>query len=169
MPAYLSKISSCERFINFGTRFFCGDLILSHCISSLLFIEVLRLQIILVKFLQRHRLVITLLAYFLYVLDVFLKWNIWSLVLVQIQMVCFDNLGLMLAAVLNILCKNNQRFAFTISWIELIAIMKLRIFYELILLTCSHETYIYVCVWLTSSKKYMLTFWVFFACGSCSY
>ncbi|KAL6325428.1 hypothetical protein AAG906_023273 [Vitis piasezkii] len=27
----------------------------------------------------------------------------------QIQMVCFDNLGLMLAAVLNILCKNNQR------------------------------------------------------------
>ena len=35
--------------------------------------------------------------------------------LVQIQTVCFDNLGLMLAAVLNILCKNNQRFAFTVS------------------------------------------------------
>lgn len=28
----------------------------------------------------------------------------------QIQTVCFDNLGLMLAAILNILCRNSQRF-----------------------------------------------------------
>jgi len=32
----------------------------------------------------------------------------------QIQTVCFDNLGLLLAASLNVICKNNQRFVFSI-------------------------------------------------------
>ena len=34
--------------------------------------------------------------------------NFWNGI--QIQTVCFDNLGLLLAAILNILLKNNQRF-----------------------------------------------------------
>lgn len=33
----------------------------------------------------------------------------------QIQTVCFDNLGLVLAAMLNVAIKNNQRFATELS------------------------------------------------------
>lgn len=37
----------------------------------------------------------------------------------QIQTVCFDNLGLLLAASLNMLLKNNQRYFFFLTLISL--------------------------------------------------
>ncbi|PIA52424.1 hypothetical protein AQUCO_01000355v1 [Aquilegia coerulea] len=37
----------------------------------------------------------------------------------QIQTVCFDNLGLILAALLNYLCRNNQRFFFSTQFIRI--------------------------------------------------
>lgn len=49
-----------------------------------------------------------------------MKQNIfWQLEFFQIQTVCFDNLGLLLAALLNMLFKNSQRFSFpaSITWL----------------------------------------------------
>lgn len=47
----------------------------------------------------------------MYLCCIFLDKGHWFLVSFQIQTVCFDNLGLLLAAALNILFKNNERCA----------------------------------------------------------